>query len=200
MQNITTVSNSDIVTMLAVKNRKIIEEKIVGLYKRRAELHDIKVAQFKEAHAKAVASLNPRIVASFLELHQLLNPGVPVKVTPHIREYYDLYNRAHAVIDMVTFQVHIDVEDDDDEYRRHEANFQEINRGELQVHLKRIMVEFPTNVVVEADDVDKELHRLNMLLKDESKLKDELVAQMTAHAITQNAELAGMVDSIKLLS
>lgn len=208
------VSNTDLVTMLVVKNRKILSQK-------RAETSDALDKIFAKQAAELQSKMRKivdkakltEIADAYLAFMKLINPKLPLKyvfqgihedeVPNIVAQHYYYQNqgvsryRGGAATDGYIYVRHsyvaLRITTGDEEK---DDCISWADSGEPQLPCK-INVKIPESK--EALELYKELNRIDNLLKNEKALKEEIIANLTEQTVMNSSMLTKLTSGIKMI-
>lgn len=215
------VSNTDVITMLVVKNREALNEQKKSLIEQREELSlsVVKTAKdkWKKFFDKEVK--DNKAIEAYHNLLKILNPKAKFNLGftkneeqieyhvyssfGHSNYYYN--NRENEkgefIYSINGLDVYPEFEDGDEGYKTQE-NFHYVSSGDgdgegISIPLKFV---FKYNVPKEVKEINRKLAEIQNLLSNESVLKEKLIAQVTENAIKQIPELSVLVNGIETLA
>jgi len=226
VQTVLTISNTDIVTMLMVQQKKVLQDKLPEL---KAIMNGIEYTyqvMVEEVINKRIAE-NGAIVAlrqAVETITKIYNPNTPFRV--------DFSNtvaiEAQNVISRIFSRGYHGSSINSNGKANPEiiveslpnlaifvgnlgASEEEVNRLEDDFHFVSEENEFEVPhrhkdiIAIKKDDAElwqetaDQMARINQLLRDDTKMKEEIVAKMTEKAINSNIELQAIVGDILLL-
>ena len=197
------ISNTDVITMLVVKNREHLENRRSILIKERNAIIDNISNYFKKEIEKIVKTYeNSSILTHYEALLRALNPKVKFKIScaELTDDYFYLIDREYHkdFIEITINSLHF-YPDFEDNYAE-ENKFKNINadcNSSLDLDIKKKVIKYKRNE--ELVKINKELDEISVLLKNEQKLKEKLIAQVTENAIKNLPEMSQLVENIPLL-
>jgi hypothetical protein len=200
MQNNFSISNTDLVTMLMVKQKEILN-------KRLAELRVLVATDIAQAYKRAKKKFDPKfkevkpLLDKYEELIKVFNPKVKFEIRVWEFDEHDLQIRNEKNIffyfvdyDYIYFEVDVD--------EKHEGKYVSIEPGNgFFVPFK---FSFKETLSEEILDIKAEMLNIENLLYNDSKLRDVIVAKMTETALQNMPELKMLSENalidLKLLS
>lgn len=227
VQTVLTISNTDIVTMLMVQQKKLLEDKIPGLKASLSAIENVYQKMVEDVLNKRVAESG--VILSLREaittLHKVYNPNIEFRVDFDqtvastasciiqrvFNRGFHAYsincpdNQANPVIvveELPCLSVYVGPLGMDEE---------KVNILEDQFHFvnEENCYEVPHNhkdiIAIKKDDVElwrkiaAQIVEISHLLRDDTKMKEQIVAKMTEKAISANVELQAIVGDILLL-
>ena len=218
-----TVSNTDVITMLVVKNREFLQKEQEVLVKRRNEMADKVIEAAKEKWQKFLdkSVKNNKIIDSYKNLLTLLNPkinfeftiseNVPQNLEYSINSAFGCYRNNHGhyiqkndksecVLKQEELYVSVKFPETDEGYRDEERFvFLSTSDGGDGMSIP-VKFQFTFKIPKEIEEINKKLNDIENLLKNENSLKEKLVAQVTEKAIKQIPELSSLVGNVELLA
>jgi len=197
------ISNTDVITMLVVKNRENLENRRSVLIKDRNAIIDSISNYFKKEIEKLVKTYqNNAILTHYEALLKALNPKVKFKIScaeltqDYFYFIYSNYNKDFIEITRNSLEFYPDFEGNYEE----EDKFQHLNSdcsSSLDLTIKKKVIKYKRDE--ELVKINKELDEIANLLKNENKLKEKLIAQVTENAIKNMPEMSQLVENIPLL-
>lgn len=189
MQTNFTVSNTDVITMLVVKQREQLELKREQLRLEWISIKDSMEKKAIESYNKQLKKLNPKVVESFTTLVSLLNPKKKFEVGIGNNSFY-FYPEKGLNYETQEVEIQAIFNDKDDYYSICEEN--------------RIYAPCKIKIKIQASERAKELikqiDKIDSLLKNENKLKQKLIAQVTENAIKNLPEIQSLVNTTELIA
>jgi hypothetical protein len=214
VQTILSISNTDIVTMLIVKQKELlisqlpIIQKEIDEYvdKYKDKVYQILFGMIEEPQVKQLKD-------SLKILYKVYNPNINFEVSLSVgledyaqricERYLSIYRQHHTLefkcVEKIKINglpnFRIEIEEID------ERNFI-FPSEEQEYSIPFIKEKFITINKKDAIEIEKILNKsikINNLLRDDKKLRDEIVAKMTAKAISENIQLQGIVKDVMLL-
>jgi len=173
-----------------VKQREQLELKREQLRLEWISIKDSMEKKAIESYNKQLKKLNPKVVESFTALVSLLNPKKKFEVQIGNNDFYFYPERG---LDYETQEVEIQTifNDEDDYYSICEDG-------------NRIYAPCKIKIKIQASERAKELikqiNEIDSLLKNENKLKDKLIAQVTENAIKNLPEIQSLVNTTELIA
>ena len=190
MQTNFTVSNTDVITMLVVKQREQLELKREQLRLEWISIKDSMEKKAIESYNKQLKKLNPKVVESFTTLVSLLNPKKKFEVGIGNNSFYYFYPEKGLNYETQEVEIQAIFNDKDDYYSICEEN--------------RIYAPCKIKIKIQASERAKELikqiDKIDSLLKNENKLKQKLIAQVTENAIKNLPEIQSLVNTTGLIT
>lgn len=194
------ISNTDVITMLVVKNRENLEKQKAELFIEKTELDEKLANSMKQQWDKIVKNANKDILDAYEKLIRLLNPKLKFKISlnePDFRWISCNYRGKDEIVYKIEF---LDYFPDFEGDWQEEEKFLNINGdGDSSLYLpinKTIKVKNNPRI----DEICKKIDEINNLLKNEDKLKEKLIAQVTENAIQNLPELKELTMNIPMLS
>jgi hypothetical protein len=219
VQTVLTISNTDIVTMLMVQQKEILKNKLPELHKTLVSIEDIYIEKVKETLNLRIAE-NKNIVPlreAIYTINRIYNPNIEFRVefnqtidelattiilNTFNRGFYCSVNKDVVVDYLPDLAIYVGAPGmDEEEKSRLGDRFHwvvDINIYEIPHKHKDIIVITPEHRDAWKEAHDK-LNEIHKLIKDDSKLKEQIVAKMTEKAIAANTELQTIVGEILLL-
>jgi len=219
VQTVLTISNTDIVTMLMVQQKKILEERIPDLKTILNDIEEIYRLKVKETLKLRIAE-NEHIVPlreAIYTINRIYNPDVEFRVefnqtidelattiilNTFNRGFYCSVNRDVEITYLPSLAVYVGASGMDEEEKSRLADrfhwVVDNNCYEIPHKHKDIIVITPEHRDAWKEAHDK-LNEIHKLIKDDSKLKEQIVAKMTEKAIAANTELQTIIGDILLL-
>ena len=214
------VSNTDVITMLVVKNREILQkqrEDIVVKYQtivtKQVEAAVDKWNKFIEKKKNHL-----EIIDAYTHLLNLLNPKAKFTVEPtgdikqmisgRVYEYYrgrGYYTKPNELgeciiqIDNLDYSPKFEETEEGDKYQ---DNFHCVSSGDGRNDGINISIKFKYTFKISEEALNhvKKMEEIDGLLRNESVLKEKLIARVTENAIKTMPELSGLVEGIELLA
>ena len=191
MQNNFSISNTDLVTMLMVKQKEILN-------KRLTELRVLVDAHQAKVYSKAKKKFDPKfkeikpLLTKYEELIKLFNPKIKFEIKVHEftkdtlnLEYEKNTYFYYTDYDYINFEVDVD--------EKHEDKYVCIEPGDgFFIPFK---FSFKENLSEEFLNIRNEIRNIVELLYNESKLRDTIVAKMTETALQNMPELKLLSES-----
>ena len=197
------IINTDVITMLVVKNREHLENRRSILIKERNAIIDNISNYFKKEIEKVVKTYeNSPVLTHYKGLLTALNPKVKFKISCSQLEsdyFYFIENNSKKEFMEMTFN-RLDFYPDFEGSYEQEDKFKSINSdydSSLELPVKKKVIKYKRNE--ELVKINKELDEISVLLKNEEKLKEKLIAQVTENAIKNLPEMSQLVENIPLL-
>lgn len=197
------ISNTDVITMLVVKNREHLENRRSILIKERNVIIDNISNYFKKEIEKIVKTYeNSPVLTHYKGLLTALNPKVKFKISCNelLSDYfYFIENNYKKEFEEMTFTSLYFYPDFEDNYAE-EDKFKNINancNSSLYLDIKKKVIKYKRNE--DLVKICQELDEIANLLKNENKLKEKLIAQVTENAIKNMPEMSQLVENIPLL-
>jgi len=223
VQTVLTISNTDIVTMLMVKQKKVLQDKVPGLQLVLKQIKDHYVTTVKGIldeeikESKTVGLLKQ----SLDTLHKIYNvKNIPFKID----FLFSTQGMAEGLVDSAFYKMQYDgsprnmaitvntlpslgailgnAESTEEEVREFENNFHYVcdeNEYEVPYHGNKHTVAITPTDKAEYEDTVKQLARIQDLLRSDVRMKEEIVAKMTEKAIDANVELQAIIGDVLLL-
>lgn len=189
MQTNFTVSNTDVITMLVVKQREQLELKREQLRLEWISIKDSMEKKAIESYNKQLKKLNPKVVESFTALVSLLNPKKKFEVQIGNNDFY-FYPERGLEYEAQEVEIQAVFNDDDNYYSICEEN--------------RVYAPCKIKIKIQASErakeLSKQIDKIDSLLKNENKLKDKLIAQATENAIKNLPEIQSLVNTTGLIT
>jgi len=214
------VSNTDVITMLVVKNREVLNEQKKSLIEQREKfaLSVVKTAKdkWKKFFDKEVK--DNKAIEAYHNLLKILNPKAKFNlgftnneqnIEYHVYSsfgvssyYYNTKNeKGEFIYSINDLEVYPEFEDGDEGYKTQE-NFHYVSSGDgggQGIYIPSRFI-FKYNVPTEVVEINKKLAEIQNLLSNEIVLKEKLIAQVTENAIKQIPELSILVSGIETLA
>lgn len=197
MQTTFSVSNTDVITMLVVKQRKVLQDKEAQLIKQYLELRVKFNEKFKVLYNKRLEKVNKDVISSFEILMKALNPKL--KFTIQVGED-DMYLDTRYRGDKDTYTYNQDflsiyaIFNEEDEDRIVCFN----NSGDTHIEIP-FKINIKMVIPQELIELDKELIEIRSLLDNETSLKEQMIAKVTENAIKNLPEMQTLVNGVELL-
>jgi hypothetical protein len=220
LQTVLTISNSDIVTMLIVKQKKELKSRL-------PELNEEKINLLSKYARRLAENLQQRwnensskgsILASARTLLEIYNPGIKFTLdldnslteaaTRRVHNTFgNRMNRAGYFLQVKETKFSVGplprlsavCVDEKDEPMFNPYMFSDFSVKEDQ----KLCEEYITLSIEDSNkliEIDTEMCDIDAFLRDDKKLHDHIVAQMTERAIENNQEMKILLSGIKLLS
>lgn len=218
------VSNTDVITMLVVKNREILTQERQKLNQQRVDFGEktseaikVKFQNFIEKKFK-----DNGIVKNYHELLKGLNPKSKFTLEIGGNESSYIENFVFGQLDLYNSYLSSPKEENEPVYKVKEIHiypkFEDSEDGDVEqseFHFVTsgdgyrgdsygisVPAKFQSSFKIPSDikeAIDK-IRKIDNLLKNENVLKEKLISQVTENAIKQIPELSNMVQGIELLS
>jgi hypothetical protein len=204
------VSNQDVITMLAVENRKKLKIKREQLWEKFDELRKKEIQKCVDKFDKYIKSTKSYLPLfnAYKTLLKTLNPKFSFEIKigdnaiiPYY--FYDYYGKREKnvasnklTINSLPMTIIFDESHSDEEIE----SFKEIsqNHGDNIDIPIRFKYEIPENS--EVRNLFKQINEIDDLIKNEKNYIEEITAKVTANAINNMPEMKYLVDNINLLS
>lgn len=191
------VSNTDVITMLMVKQVAVLEKEEKEL---RADLKKILSnleTKVKEEYNLQVAKIKPEIINSFKTIVQAVNPKLKFTVQiGHHQFYIEPRNYSDGIFKYQDRDVEISAEFSEED----EAKVICItDHGDLSINIPH-KIDISIKIDKEYYTIKDKLDNVSNLLRNKNTLRDKLVAQVTEKALAKLPEMDYLVEDIKLLS
>lgn len=194
MQTTFNVSNTDVITMLVVKQEKILTERRLELITKLATEIDNFNKEIKKRYESQLAKINNIAIESYKNLIQLRNPKKKFTVQiGQIPEYFKNNWYVKNKFEYSTDFIYLDADFGDYE------DFHCITEGENRLFIPckiKISLEIPSNLL----EYEKQLNEIDNLLRNKEELKNQMVAKLTEQAIKNIPELNMLVQNDTLLA
>lgn len=208
METTFNVSNTDVITMLVVEQREVLQKKRNEL---RIEYVKKIAEQTEKEHSKLLQSLkkNKQFQEGFdalVKLFTILNPKLKLNINYEQRLKDQVFNFITNQYDNFSYNVDnklefndidvvIETEDEDD---------QDKLRFPWSNGYEDVFLPFKYKSQVKVDEktkeLSKEINKINDLLRNEASLKEKLIATVTKNAIKELPEMKALVGNINLLT
>lgn len=213
------VSNTDIVTMMVVKNRKLLTEKLAKIQEKWAclvteqadEIVAILEAELAKTRFKEMCDAYLVFAEIALNEKKLLlhTRGIsPTQVECFVRDHYQYadqsmaqkrghyYNqKADPIEGKIKYEVwNICLELVGDSDEANDKIDSRLQNQEVPIRITAIIDERP-----EMREMGKEVQRITLLLRNENSLKEEMVANITEQAILNSPMLSSLTGNIKMI-
>lgn len=197
MQTTFNVSNTDVITMLVVKQRELLEKREQTVLKEFLE-ESVKINnQGKELYKKRLEKVDKTIVEGFRNLFKALNPKIKFEIQIGESDFYiDLYRNRQKIYNYYDDSINIyAIVDEKDEEKVVTIN----NNGDTYLKIP-FKMKFSVKITDKYYELSKELGEIRSLLKNEARLKEKLIAQVTENALKSLPEMQTLVNNVELIA
>lgn len=205
------ISNSDVITMLVVKHREKLNAELAVIILEYTKLLDVQINTVLMEYEKAKQSVDWAIATAYEKLLKLLNPTSTYKVVygsdteDNIkRRVMDLY-QDYGYREVKRDSLFLDYSVIDSQVR-----FKDDNCPDDFTHVCSGVEQFGVNIPIKFRlkvDTNPEIVKLSnrmaeirILLNNEAKLKEQLIAKVTENAIKDMPEFKVLLDGIDNLA
>lgn len=197
MQNQLTISNTDVITMLVVKNREKLNEELNEVTAKMLVMEEEMSKKVRALYQKQLKKINPKIIEAYEALLKALNPKIPFTLQIGDKyEYIDFNNGIYR--GCIEHNCHYEFIYPVVTKEEQEDNF--IFGGDSDSLNIPVKINFKYNLPKEYIDLSIKRDKIKNLLKNENNLKEKLIAQVTENALQNMPELSYLTTDIQLIS